>query len=74
MSFREYKATPKAIERARAIGLFGDTAKRLARAARRSAQFTSELGNRRFLDFVLTVHGDEVVWVNRLDESPSTCT
>ena len=71
MSFREFTATPEAIERARDLGLFGDTAKQLVRAARRSAQFTSELGNRRFLDFVLTVHGNEVVWVNRLNELAS---
>ena len=31
------------------------------------ATFTSDLGNRRFLDLVLTVHGKQVVWVNRLD-------
>ena len=66
MKFREYRVSPEAIARARSLGLYGDTAKRLARAARRSAQFTGELGNRRFLNFVLTVQGDEVVWVNRL--------
>ena len=66
MKFREYKATPDAIRQGRAIGLFGDTAKRLSRAARRSAQFTSEFGNRRFGDFVLTVENDQVVWVERL--------
>ena len=31
MKFREYKATPDAIRQGRAIGLFGDTAKRLSR-------------------------------------------
>ena len=67
MRFRDYKATPAAIKQARAIGLYGDTAKRLSRAAKRSAQFTSELGNRRFLDFVLTVECDQVVWVDRLN-------
>ncbi len=67
MKFRDYKATPEAIEQARAIGLYGDTRKRLLRAAKRSARFTSELGNRRFLDFVLTVEGDQVLWIDRLN-------
>jgi hypothetical protein len=67
MKFRDYKATPEAIEQARAIGLYGDTGKRLLRAAKRSARFTSELGNRRFLDFVLTVEGDQVLWIDRLN-------
>ena len=67
MRFRDYKATPDAVKQGRAIGLYGDTAKRLSRAAKRSAQFTGELGNRRFLDFVLTVEGDQVVWVDRLN-------
>jgi hypothetical protein len=69
MSFREYRVTKEAIARGRELGLYGETAKRLSRAARRSAQFTSELGNRRFQDFVLTVQGDEVVWVNRLPQA-----
>ena len=67
MKFRDYKATPEAIEQARAIGLYGDTGKRLLRAAKRSARFTSELGNRRFLDFVLTVEGDQDLWIDRLN-------
>ncbi len=67
MKFREYKATQDAIRQGRAIGLFGDTAKRLSRAARRSAQFTHELGNRRFGDFVLNVVGDQVTWIDRLN-------
>jgi hypothetical protein len=67
MKFREYKATPDAIRQGRAIGLFEDTAKRLSGAARRSAQFTSEYGNRRFGDFVLTVENDQIVWVDRLN-------
>jgi len=69
MSFRQYKVTPQAVARGREIGLFGDTAKRIARAARRSAQFTGEQGNRRFFDLILTVKGDQVVWVNRLDDA-----
>ena len=67
MGFRTFVATEAAITRARALGLFGDTAKRLARAARRSAMFRGEEGNRRFHDFILTVEGDEITWVNRLD-------
>ena len=67
MKFREYNATPAAVTQGRAIGLFGDTAKRLSRAARRSAQFTGERGNRRFGEFVLTVENGQVVWVDRLN-------
>ena len=66
MTFKAFTATAEAIRQARLLGLYGDTAKRLSRAARRSAPFTSELGNRRFLDFALTVEGDRVVWVNRI--------
>ena len=69
MKFRTYRVQPEAVERARALGLYGDTAKRLARAARRSAQFTGALGNRRFFDLILTIRGDQVVWVNRLGEA-----
>ena len=67
MGFRTFVATEAAITRARALGLFGNTAMRLARAARRSAMFRGEEGNRRFHDFILPVEGDEITWVNRLD-------
>jgi len=67
MGFRTFTPTEPAITRARALGLFGDTAKRLARAARRSALFRGVEGNRRFQDFILTVEGEEITWVNRLD-------
>ena len=67
MSFRQYRVVPEAVRRARDLGLYGDTAKRLARAARRSAPLTSELGNRRFWNLALVVDQDTVVWVNRLD-------
>jgi len=67
MTFREFTPMPEAVTRARALGLYGDTAKRLARAARRAARFTSDLGNRRFLDFAITVDGNLITWVNRLD-------
>ena len=67
VKFREYTATPEAVRQGRAIGIFGDTAKRLARAARRSAQFTSEFGNRRFGEFILTVEDGRVVWIDRLN-------
>jgi hypothetical protein len=66
MTFKAFQATGEAIRQARYLGLYGDTAKRLARAARRSAPLTSELGNRRFLDFALTVEGDRIVGVDRL--------
>ena len=67
MGFRTFVATEAAITRARALDLFGNTAMRLARAARRSAMFRGEEGNRRFHDFILTVEGEEITWVNRLD-------
>ena len=64
--FREYRATDDAIRQGRLVGVYGDTAKRLSRMARRSAPVTSEIGNRRFNDFVLSVDGDQVVWVERM--------
>jgi hypothetical protein len=67
LKYRTYTPTPEAVSRARAIGLYGNTAKRLMRAAKRSAQFSSDFGNRRFQDFVLTVDGDQITWVERLD-------
>ena len=67
MRFREYKVTPQAIEQGRACGLFGDTAKRLSRMARRSAPFTHECGNRRFNEFVLLITDDQVEGVALLE-------
>jgi hypothetical protein len=67
MRFREYTATPEAVQQARSIGLYGDTAKRLARAARRACRFTSDVGNFRFTDFALTIEGNQVTWINRLE-------
>ncbi len=67
MGFKEFQVSEGAVARGRAIGLYGDTSKRLARMARRSAPFTGAAGNRRFNDFVLTTEGQNVVWVERLD-------
>jgi hypothetical protein len=66
--FKEYRASAGAIAQGRALGLYGDTAKRLSRMARRSAPFTGELGNRRYEEFVLAVNGDQVEGVSRLED------
>ena len=66
MRFRTYKATPQAVSQARWYGVYGDTAKRIARMARRAAPFTHDLGNRRFDQFVLEVEQDEVRSIHRL--------
>ena len=60
--------TPEALARARALGLYGDTEKRVLRAARRSAPFTSPLGNRRFQGFALTIECGVVKDIVRLPE------
>ncbi len=69
MGFKAFQVTEQAIAQGRRIGLYGATDKRLARMARRSAPLTSDLGNRRFHDFALTVDGEKVVWVERLREA-----
>ncbi|MEJ6846726.1 hypothetical protein [Sinorhizobium fredii] len=66
MRFRQYRVTRDAVRQGRLAGLYGDTAKRLARMARRSAPVTSEHGNRRFDDFILQVVDDKVLGVTRL--------
>ena len=66
MKFRSYAVDPGAVEMARACGLFGDTAKRLARMARRASAATSEHGNWRFFDYFLTIEADRIVGVIRL--------
>jgi hypothetical protein len=65
---RTYEATPNAIAQARYFGLYGDTAKRLARMAKRSAPITSPYGNRRFHDFILKIAEGKVLGVSRLYE------
>jgi hypothetical protein len=66
VTFWVFTPTPAAVKQARQLGLYGDTAKRLSRAARRAAPFTSALGNCRFGDFVLTVEGEKVTRVDRI--------
>lgn len=69
MSGREFQVSPAAVKRGRAAGICGNIEIRLRRMARRSAPFTSELGNRRFHDFVLAVRDGTIVDVARLDPS-----
>jgi len=64
---REYRVSDAALQRARQAGLTGDLEKRLSRMALRSAPFTSDVGNRRFDDFVLKVDGDIVLDVQRFE-------
>lgn len=66
MAFREFEVTPQAIEQARQAGVCGDVAKRVARMARRAAPLTSDLGNRRFDDYALTISDGKVLGVQRL--------
>ena len=66
LKFRSYTIDPKAVAMARALGLFGDTEKRLARMARRASAVTSEHGNWRFFDYFLTIEAERVVGVVRL--------
>jgi hypothetical protein len=66
VSFRLYEITEEVVIQAKHLGLFGDTKKRLQRAARRSVPYTSDLGNRRFLDFALTITDDVVVNIERI--------
>lgn len=67
MAFRSFEIAPEAVERGRQVGLCGDIAARLRRMARRSAPFTSDYGNRRFQDFVLSVDDGTVRDVHRVD-------
>lgn len=63
----EYTVSPSALAQAQLLGIFGNKAARLKRMARRAAPFTSELGNRRFEDFVLATTPDKtVVGISRL--------
>ena len=66
MKFRSYTPAPEAVEQARTLGLFGDTARRLSRMARRASAVTSPHGNWRFFEFFLTIEGDRIVSVSRL--------
>lgn len=68
MTFRVYTPTPDAEKQAKALGIYGQVASRLARMARKSAPLTSPLGNRRFYNFALTVEGNQVVWVEKLTD------
>ena len=68
MTFRVYTTTPDAEKQAKALGIYGQVASRLARMARRSAPLTSEFGNRRFYDFALTIEGSQVVWIAKLTD------
>lgn len=70
MSRREFIVSEAAVREARSVGLYGETAARLKRMARRSAPFTSKHGNRRFHDFVLDVSDGVIRSVTRLDFHP----
>lgn len=66
MGRQQIQVSDEAASRGRALGLYGDTRKRLARMARRSAPYTGPNGeNRRFHEFVLTLEDQNVVWVDR---------
>lgn len=69
MGFRDYEVTEQAVRQARAAGICGDVAKRVARMARRAAPVTHEYGNWRFEDFILLIVDGRVVDVTRLDQA-----
>lgn len=69
MRYKTYQVSHEAVVSGRCLGLFGDTAKRLSRMARRAAPFTSEAGNRRFAEFVLNVVEDRVLGVTLLPQT-----
>jgi hypothetical protein len=69
MRYKTYQVSPEAVVAGCILGLFGDTAKRLSRMARRAAPFTSEVGNRRFDEFVLNVVEDRVLGVTFLPQT-----
>lgn len=67
MKFKSYTPTQEAIRKGRMVGVYGNTAARLSRMARRSAPITNAHGNRRFMSYVLRVEGDtikDVTYVN----------
>jgi len=66
MRYKTYQVSDEAVVQGRCLGLFGDTGRRLSRMARRAAPVTSDLGNRRFDDFVLDVDEDRVLGVAML--------
>ena len=66
MGIRDYSISKDAIAQGRSVGLYGDTAKRLLRMAKRSAPFTSEHGNRRFNDYVMKIENGAVTGVTRI--------
>lgn len=66
MSIREYTVSQNAVAMGRDYGLWGDTAKRLRRMARRAAPVTSEYGNRRFNEWIMQVKDGTIQSVTRL--------
>jgi hypothetical protein len=72
MRYKMYRVTDQAVQQGRRVGLFGQTARRLSRMARRAAPVTSDQGNFRFDDFLLTVTDDLVTGIMRLySEQPN---
>ena len=71
MSTKEFTATETAIREARSYGLYGATALRLRRMARRAAPYTGSYGNRRFHDFVLDVSDGVIRRVTRVETQPA---
>lgn len=69
MGIRTFTVSEDAIEMGREVGLWGDTAKRLQRMARRAAPVTSEHGNRRFNEWFMTIKDGTIQSVTRLFNS-----
>jgi len=66
---REVTISLAAKRSAREAGIFGNVEARLSRMARRSAPVTSDLGNRRFQEFIMQVDDGVMLGVYRVDAS-----
>jgi hypothetical protein len=60
MEAHGFDISDQAITQAKRLGIGGNVSARLARMARRAANLTHPLGNRRFDEFVLRVDGNKV--------------
>ena len=65
--FRAYAVSDHAYRKGVLLGLDGDVEARISRMARQSARCTHHAGNRRFEDFILTIHGETVTDIERID-------
>lgn len=67
MSDTQFTVTDEAVAKGRTFGIYGDTASRIQRMAKRAARITHDRGNRRFQDYVLAIENNMVTDINLLD-------